>query len=53
MALRAGIAAASLLGIVTTFGTTLWVGTVVTLFLLVAGLVTLELRPRLERSRER
>jgi hypothetical protein len=52
MALRAGIAAASLLGVVTTLGTTLWVGTVIVLFVLVAALVALEVRPRLDRSRE-
>jgi hypothetical protein len=53
MALRAGFAAASLLGVVTTFGTTLWVATVVLLIALAGGLLALEVLPRSERSRER
>lgn len=46
MALRAGFAAASLLGVVTTFGTTLWIATVLILVGLVSTLVALELKPR-------
>lgn len=46
MALRAGFAAASLLGVVTTFGTPLWIVTVLMLVALVATLVTLERKPR-------
>ncbi len=53
MAFRAGFAAASLLGVVTTFGTTLWLATVVVLVALVGTLVTAELLPRARRSRER
>ena len=53
MALRAGFAAASLLGVVTTFGTTLWVATVVLLIALAGGFLALEVLPRNERSRER
>lgn len=49
MALRAGFAAASVLGVVTTFGTTLWAAAVVMLVLLVASLLTLELTPRIRR----
>jgi hypothetical protein len=49
MALRAGFAAASVLGVVTTFGTTLWTVAVVMLVLLVASLLTLELAPRIRR----
>jgi len=45
MALRAGFAAASLLGVVTTFGTPLWILTVLMLVGLVVALVTLERRP--------
>ncbi len=52
MALRAGFAAASLLGVMTTFGTTLWVTTVLMLALLVGTLVALELTPRTRGSRE-
>jgi zinc transporter ZupT len=52
MALRARYAAASLLGVVTTFGTTLWVAAVVALAALVGGLVGAELLPRLRASRE-
>jgi hypothetical protein len=49
MALRAGFAAASVLGVVTTFGTTLWAAAVVMLILLVASLLTLELVPRIRQ----
>ena len=49
MALRAGFAAASLLGVVTTFGTTLWITAVLAL---VVALVAVELLPRLRASRE-
>jgi hypothetical protein len=51
MALRAGFAAASLLGIVTTFGTTLWVAAVLALVALVGALVAAEVLPRLRASR--
>jgi hypothetical protein len=44
MALRAGFAAASLLGIVTTFGTTLWLGSVMMLVALFGVLVAVEMR---------
>jgi hypothetical protein len=50
MALRAGFAAASLLGVVTTFGTTLWVAAVLTLVALALGLAAAESVPRLRRS---
>jgi hypothetical protein len=50
LALRAGFAAASLLGVVTTFGTTLWLATVVVLAGLVFGLVATEGFARLRRS---
>jgi ABC-type spermidine/putrescine transport system permease subunit I len=53
MALRAGIAAASLLGVMTTFGTTLWIATVVLLVALVFGLTTAELLPRLQQNARR
>jgi hypothetical protein len=46
MALRAGFAAASLLGIVTTFGTTLWLGSVMMLVALFGVLVAVEMRSR-------
>ena len=49
MALRAGFAAAGVLGVVTTFGTALWAVAVVMLVLLVASLLTLELAPRIRR----
>jgi hypothetical protein len=52
MALRAGFAAASLLGVVTTFGTTLWVGAVMALFGLAGTLAALELGPRMRENRE-
>jgi hypothetical protein len=52
MALRAGFAAASVLGVVTTFGTTLWIGTVLLLIGLVGALVALELAPRVRAARE-
>lgn len=51
MALRAGFAAASLLGVVTTFGTALWVASVGMLVGLVAALVLLELAPRMQSDR--
>jgi hypothetical protein len=54
MALRAGFAAASLLGAVTTFGTSLWICTVVVLVLIVAGLLAsefVELRDPVEGDR--
>jgi hypothetical protein len=44
MALRAGFAAASLLGVVTTFGTTLWLGSVMMLVALFGVLVAVEMR---------
>ncbi len=50
MALRAGFAVASLLGVVTTFGTTLWVGAVLILVALALGLAAAEGVPRLRRS---
>jgi len=50
MALRAGFAAASVLGVVTTFGTTLWVAAVGMLVLLIASLLMLELVPRIRRD---
>jgi hypothetical protein len=46
MALRAGFAAASLLGVVTTFGTTLWLGSVMMLVALFGVLVAVEMRSR-------
>ena len=49
MALRAGFAAASLLGVVTTFGTTLWVAAVFILVALVFGLAAAEGLPGLRR----
>jgi len=49
LALRAGFAAASLLGIVTTFGTTLWVVAVFILAALVFGLAATEGLPGLRR----
>lgn len=51
MALRTGFAAASLLGVVTTFGTPLWVATVVILIALVVALVTLEVYPRIQSGK--
>jgi hypothetical protein len=51
MATRAGFAAASLLGVVTTFGTTLWITTVAVLVALAASLVVLELVPRIQQRR--
>jgi hypothetical protein len=51
MALRAGFAFASLLGVVTTFGTTLWVVAVLVLVALALWLAAAEGRmPRLRRS---
>jgi hypothetical protein len=50
MALRAGFAVASLLGIVTTFGTALWVAAVLILVALGLGLAAAEGVPRLRRS---
>jgi hypothetical protein len=49
MALRAGFAVASLLGVVTTFGTTLWVA-VLALVALAVGLAAAEGLPRLRRT---
>jgi hypothetical protein len=50
MAVRAGFAAASLLGVVTTSaGTSLWFATVAVLAGLVIALLALEVRPRLHR----
>jgi hypothetical protein len=49
MAVRAGFAAASVLGVVTTAGTTLWLATVAVLASLVITLIALEVRPRLHR----
>ena len=53
MALRAGFAAASLLGVVTSFGTTLWVVAVVVLIALAGALLAVELTPQTRASRER
>jgi hypothetical protein len=50
MALRAGFAAAALLGVVTTFGTALWVGVVLILVGLVVGLGVAEGFPRPRRG---
>ena len=50
MALRAGFAAASVLGVVTTFGTTLWVLAVLALAALALGLLATENVPRLRRN---
>jgi hypothetical protein len=50
MALRAGFAVASLLGVVTTFGTTLWVAAVLALVALALGLAAAEGLPRLRRT---
>jgi hypothetical protein len=50
MALRAGFAAASLLGVVTTAGTTLWLAAVLTLVALAGGLAATETLPRLGRG---
>ena len=50
MALRAGFATASLLGVVTTFGTTLWLAAVLTLVALVVALAATETLPRLGSS---
>jgi hypothetical protein len=51
MAIRAGFAAAALLGVVTTFGTALWFTAVLVLFGLVIGLVAVEALPSLRRDR--
>ena len=51
MAIRAGFAAAALLGVVTTFGTELWLAAVVVLLGLVVGLVAVEALPALRRGR--
>jgi hypothetical protein len=50
LALRAGFAAASLLGVVTTFGTPLWVAAVLILVALAGWLVAVECVPSLRRS---
>jgi hypothetical protein len=47
MALRAGFAAASLLGVVTTFGTGLWFATIGLLLAFIAVFVIVEAHPRL------
>jgi len=51
MAIRAGFAAAALLGVVTTFGTGLWLAAVVVLLGLIVGLLTAEALPSLRRGR--
>jgi hypothetical protein len=51
MAIRAGFAAAALLGVVTTFGNELWLAAVVVLLGLVVGLVAVEALPALRRGR--
>jgi hypothetical protein len=51
MAIRAGFAAAALFGVVTTFGTGLWLAAVVLLLGLVAGLVAVEALPTIRRGR--
>jgi hypothetical protein len=51
MAIRAGFAAAALLGAVTNLGTGLWLAAVLVLFGLVAGLVAVEALPSLRRDR--
>jgi hypothetical protein len=51
MAIRAGFAAAALLGVVTTFGTGLWLAVVFVLSGLVVGLVAVEMLPSLRRNR--
>jgi hypothetical protein len=53
MALRAGFASASLLGVVTNFGTTLWVVAVSLLGLFVLGLTLVEAVPRFRQARGR
>ncbi|HEY6837033.1 MAG TPA: hypothetical protein VI142_11375 [Gaiellaceae bacterium] len=51
MALRAGFAAASLLGVVTTFGTTLWSASVGVLVALFGAFAAGEILPRRRTSR--
>jgi hypothetical protein len=51
MALRIGFAAASILGVVTTFGTRLWLTAVVLLVGLVLGLLAAEMLPLVRRGR--
>jgi hypothetical protein len=51
MAIRAGFAAAALLGVVTNLGTGLWLAAVLVLFGLVVGLVAVEALPSLRRGR--
>jgi hypothetical protein len=51
MAIRAGFAAAALLGVVTNFGTGLWLAVVLVLLGLVVGLVVVEAAPSLRRDR--
>jgi hypothetical protein len=53
MALRAGFASASFLGVVTTFGTTLWIAAVSMLGLFVLGLTVVEAVPRLRHGSRR
>jgi hypothetical protein len=50
LALRAGFAAASLLGVVTTFGTPLWVAAVLILVALAGWLAAAEGLPLLRKS---
>jgi len=50
LALRAGFAAASLLGVVTTFATPLWVAAVLILVALAGWLAAVEGLPSLRRS---
>jgi len=51
MAIRAGFAGAALLGVVTTFGTALWLTAVLVLLGLVGGVVAVEAIPSLRRDR--
>ena len=51
MAIRAGFAGAALLGVVTTFGTGLWLAAVLVLVGLVVGLVAVEALPPPRRGR--
>jgi hypothetical protein len=51
MAFRIGFAAASALGVVTTFGTGLWVAAVALLLGLIAWLLVVEAVPALRRDR--
>ena len=51
MAFRIGFAAASALGVVTSFGTGLWLAAVMLLFGLIAWLLVVEAVPALRRDR--